>query len=58
MLTCRKCQEPADTSRREWGNEFVSFIYEHRGGRQHTIQVEAYQAEAIAAEDRRQMGSQ
>lgn len=54
MLVCRRCQAPAVDVRRDWGNEFVSFIYVHSDGSEHTVRVSLVDAQELRDEDERQ----
>ena len=55
MLICRKCNQPADDSRRKYGQEMVWFIYQHRQPGQapleHSWACEAYCARIYLDED-------
>ncbi|MGO9056373.1 MAG: hypothetical protein ACLQU2_03185 [Candidatus Binataceae bacterium] len=54
-LICRKCNQPADDSRREYGQEMVRFIYIHRQPGQapleHSWTCESYCARIYLDED-------
>ena len=55
MLICRACQQPADSSRRDYGNTYVTFFYVHSRPEDaeliHTWNVESDLARQYVEED-------